>query len=92
VLAQVRDLEPLYAVTAALLGLLTAVLTYFFTRPSEAPSSGPTSSRGPVIGDLDQSGGYGQAARQRSEDLSRDRDANGPERGGPGADEDPRGA
>jgi hypothetical protein len=53
ILAQVRDLEPIYAVIAALLGLLTAVLTYFFTRKSER--AGGSHRSGPVIGDLDQS-------------------------------------
>jgi hypothetical protein len=56
ILAQIRGLEPMYAVIAALLGLLTAVLTYFFTRPSER-SAGSYRASGPVIGDLDQSGG-----------------------------------
>ena len=69
VLAQVRDLEPIYAVIAALLGLLTAVLTYFFTRSSEEPSGGPRRPGGPVIGDLDQDD---QASRSRRGDRELD--------------------
>jgi hypothetical protein len=68
ILAQVRDLEPIYAVIAALLGLLTAVLTYFFTRPSET-SGTPRRPTGPVIGDLDQSG---DSPRSRRDDSSKE--------------------
>jgi hypothetical protein len=75
VLAQVRELEPLYAVVAALLGLLTAVLTYYFTRPSETPSGGRSRGGGPVIGDLDQSSGAGLPPRPRNDDPYRERDA-----------------
>jgi hypothetical protein len=63
VLAQVRDLSPIYAVLAVMLGLLTAVLTYVFARRSEEPAGGPR-TRGPVIGDLDQTG----APRSRGDD------------------------
>ncbi|WP_088347466.1 hypothetical protein [Rhodomicrobium sp. R_RK_3] len=64
---QARTLEPVYAIGAALIGLLTAILTYFLARRSEpasaggAPHSGggttdaSTRYSGPVIGDLGQS-------------------------------------
>jgi hypothetical protein len=56
VLAQIRAVEPVYAVIAALLALLTVVLTYAFARrPEGTGSDGSTRKRGPVIGDLDQS-------------------------------------
>jgi hypothetical protein len=74
ILAQVRNLEPIYAVIAALLGLLTAVLTYFFSRGSDAPAGGPRRTGGPVIGDLDQSSGTGQAPRSRGDESSREKD------------------
>jgi hypothetical protein len=61
---QARTLEPIYAIGAALLGLLTAILTYFLTRSRREPAyqggyrdlggTGPRDS-GPVIGDLGQS-------------------------------------
>jgi hypothetical protein len=70
ILAQIRNLEPIYAVIAALLGLMTVALTYFFTRPSES-SRTPRRSGGPVIGDLDQSGGAGKAPPSRSDDVPR---------------------
>ncbi len=66
---QARTLEPFYAVTAGLLGLLTAILTFLFARKRKtAPEAGLQferlspldrwmSRRGPVIGDLDQSAG-----------------------------------
>jgi hypothetical protein len=63
VVAQVRDLEPIYAVIAAILGLLTAVLTYVFTREGTGGPGGPSRPGGPVIGDLDQSGGSGKPPR-----------------------------
>jgi hypothetical protein len=63
---QARTLEPIYAIGAALLGLLTAMLTYFLARRRDAapaasyPESGgyfdpSTRYSGPVIGDLGQS-------------------------------------
>jgi hypothetical protein len=61
VVNQARTLEPIYAIGAALLGLLTAILTYFLTRRSEPVSQGGygettgTRDSGPVIGDLGQS-------------------------------------
>jgi hypothetical protein len=61
VVNQARTLEPIYAIGAALLGLLTAILTYFLTRRSEPVLQGgyrePSGTRdnGPVIGDLGQS-------------------------------------
>ena len=61
VVNQARTLEPIYAIGAALLGLLTAILTYFLTRRREPAleggyreTPGPRDS-GPVIGDLGQS-------------------------------------
>jgi hypothetical protein len=61
VVNQARTLEPIYAIAAALLGLITAMLTYFFTRRREPAAQngyreapGPRDS-GPVIGDLGQS-------------------------------------
>jgi hypothetical protein len=61
VVAQVRDVEPVYAVTAVLLGLLAAIITFFFARstPEEAVgrSGRPSRSAGPVIGDLESSSG-----------------------------------
>jgi hypothetical protein len=61
VVNQARTLEPIYAIGAALLGLLTAILTYFLTRRREPVAQGgyrePAGTRdsGPVIGDLGQS-------------------------------------
>jgi hypothetical protein len=70
IMAQIRNLEPIYAVIAALLGLMTVALTYFFTRPSESSRAARRSS-GPVIGDLDQSGGAGKVPPSRGDDGSR---------------------
>ena len=61
VVNQARTLEPIYAIGAALLGLLTAILTYFLTRSREPAHQGGyrettgTRDNGPVIGDLGQS-------------------------------------
>jgi hypothetical protein len=61
VVNQARTLEPIYAIGAALLGLLTAILTYFLTRSRDPVAQGsyrePSGTRdnGPVIGDLGQS-------------------------------------
>ncbi len=61
VVNQARTLEPIYAIGAALLGLLTAILTYFLTRSREPAHQGGyrettgTRDSGPVIGDLGQS-------------------------------------
>ena len=56
VVAQIRMVQPIYAVMAALLALLTVILTYAVSRSGEETGpSGPTRKRGPVIGDLDQS-------------------------------------
>jgi hypothetical protein len=62
VVVQVRDVEPVYAVTAVVLGLLAAILTFFLARstPEEAVTRGggrPSRSAGPVIGDLESSSG-----------------------------------
>jgi hypothetical protein len=68
VVNQARTLEPIYAVGAGLLGLLTAIITYMLAtrrqpsysvsvpRESAAPrDTAGTRDSGPVIGDLDQS-------------------------------------
>ena len=61
VVNQARTLEPIYAIGAALLGLLTAILTYFLTRGHALAPQGanrePSGTRdnGPVLGDLGQS-------------------------------------
>jgi hypothetical protein len=62
VLAQYRGIQPVYVAVAVILGILAVVLTYFFARstPEEgALASGgrARSGGGPVIGDLEQSGG-----------------------------------
>jgi hypothetical protein len=55
VMAQIRSMQPVYAIIAVMLALLTVVLTYFYTQRTE--SAGPGRRKGgPVIGDLDQNG------------------------------------
>jgi hypothetical protein len=63
---QARTLEPIYAVGAALIGLLTALMTFLLSRRRREAYEGagadmyraddqPTTRNGPVIGDLNQS-------------------------------------
>jgi hypothetical protein len=77
VVAQVRDVEPVYAVTAVLLGLLAAILTFFFARstPEEAVARGggrPSRSAGPVIGDLESSSGPSRVPPARPAPVEED--------------------
>jgi hypothetical protein len=59
--SQARALEPIYAVVAGILGLLTAIVTYFLThRQAGAASAGGAEGitirpSGPVLGDVGQS-------------------------------------
>jgi hypothetical protein len=56
VVAQIRMVHPLYAVIAALLALLTVIVTYALGRNGGHGSNTTMRKGGPVIGDLDQSG------------------------------------
>ncbi len=57
---QAQALEPIYAIVAGILGLLTAIVTYFLTHRQAAVSGGSAEGitirpSGPVLGDVDQS-------------------------------------
>ncbi len=56
IVAQVRAMQPIYAIIAAILAVLTVFLTYSFTRNADAGPGKGTRKGGPVIGDLDQTG------------------------------------
>jgi hypothetical protein len=59
VVGQAKALEPIYAIGAAIIGLLTALITYFLTRRENQPAKdadGPIIRvSGPVLGDIGQS-------------------------------------
>jgi hypothetical protein len=64
IVSQARTLEPVYAIGAALIGLMTALMTFFISRRrremyegagADGGESEPTTRAGPVIGDLYQS-------------------------------------
>ena len=56
IVAQVRAMQPIYAIIAAILAVLTVFLTYSLTRNADPGAGKGARKGGPVIGDLDQNG------------------------------------
>jgi hypothetical protein len=94
--SQARTLEPVYAVGAALIGLLTALMAFLLSRRREemygagAPSGGAqpegettAATSGPVIGDLSQSSADGRAGAPPVAETEEKKDApKPPDQGG----------